>query len=196
MILPIIAYGHSVLREECLEIEEGQDISKLVTNMFETMYGSQGVGLAGPQIGESLRIFIVDASPFSDDDSKDKAKSEKLAELKGFKKVFVNPILEEESGNEWPFSEGCLSIPGIREDVERLSTIKISYFDENWNYFEETYDGIAARVIQHEYDHIEGILFTDHLNPLKRRLLKRKLNEISKGKVDVDYKMKFPKLKK
>ncbi len=196
MILPIIAYGHSVLREECLEIEEGQDISKLVSNMFETMYGSQGVGLAGPQIGESLRIFIVDASPFSEDDSKSNAKSKINAELKDFKKVFVNPIIEEESGNEWPFSEGCLSIPGIREDVERLNSIKISYFDENWNYFEESYDGIAARIIQHEYDHIEGILFTDHLNPLKRRLLKRKLNEISKGKVDVDYKMKFPKLKK
>jgi len=196
MILPIIAYGHSVLREECLEIEEGQDISKLVSNMFETMYGSQGVGLAGPQIGESLRIFIVDASPFSEDDSKSNAKTKINAELKDFKKVFVNPIIEEESGNEWPFSEGCLSIPGIREDVERLNSIKISYFDENWNYFEESYDGIAARIIQHEYDHIEGILFTDHLNPLKRRLLKRKLNEISKGKVDVDYKMKFPKLKK
>ena len=196
MILPIIAYGHSVLREECLEIEEGQDISKLVSNMFETMYGSQGVGLAGPQIGESLRIFIVDASPFSEDDSKSNGKSKINAELKDFKKVFVNPIIEEESGSEWPFSEGCLSIPGIREDVERLNSIKISYFDENWNYFEESYDGIAARIIQHEYDHIEGILFTDHLNPLKRRLLKRKLNEISKGKVDVDYKMKFPKLKK
>ena len=128
MILPIIAYGHSVLREECLEIEEGQDISKLVSNMFETMYGSQGVGLAGPQIGESLRIFIVDASPFSEDDSKSNAKSKINAELKDFKKVFVNPIIEEESGNEWPFSEGCLSIPGIREDVERLNSIKISYF--------------------------------------------------------------------
>jgi len=196
MILPIIAYGHSVLREECLEIDEGKDVSKLISNMFETMYGSQGVGLAGPQIGESLRIFIVDASPFAEEDPKDKAKSKKLAELKDFKKVFINPIIEEESGNEWPFSEGCLSIPGVREDVERLNTIKISYFDENWNYLEESYNGIAARIIQHEYDHIEGILFTDHLNPLKRRLLKRKLNEISKGKVDVDYRMKFPKLKK
>ena len=196
MILPIIAYGHSVLREECLEIDEGKDVSKLISNMFETMYGSQGVGLAGPQIGESLRVFIVDASPFAEEDLKDKAKSKKLAELKDFKKVFINPIIEEESGNEWSFSEGCLSIPGVREDVERLNTIKISYFDENWNYFEESYNGIAARIIQHEYDHIEGILFTDHLNPLKRRLLKRKLNEISKGKVDVDYRMKFPKLKK
>ncbi len=196
MILPIFAYGHSVLREECLEIEEGKDISELVSNMFETMYGSQGVGLAGPQIGKSLRIFIVDASPFAEEDSKDKAKVKKLAELKGFKKVFINPIIEEESGNEWPFSEGCLSIPGIREEVERMNTIKISYFDENWNFIEESYNGIAARVIQHEYDHIEGVLFTDHLNPLKRRLLKRKLNEISKGNVDVEYRMKFPKLKK
>ena len=196
MILPIVAYGHSVLRDECHEIEEGINIDELISNMFETMYGSQGVGLAGPQIGESLRIFIVDASPFYEDESKDKEKAKKLAELKDFKKVFINPIIEEEFGNEWSFSEGCLSIPGIREDVERKNTIKISYFDEKWNYIEETFNGIPARIIQHEYDHIEGILFTDHLNPLKRRLLKRKLNDISKGKVDVDYKMKFPKQKK
>merc|ERR1712078_558247 len=114
---------------------------------------------------------------FSEDESSDKEKARKLAELKDFKKVFINPIIEEESGEEWPFSEGCLSIPGIREEVDRMNTIQISYFDENWNYFEESYNGIAARIIQHEYDHIEGILFTDHLNPLKRRLLKRKLNE-------------------
>ena len=116
--------------------------------------------------------------------------------LKDFKKVFINPIIEDETGDVWPFSEGCLSIPGIREDVERRSIVKISYYDENWNFHEESFTGIAARIIQHEYDHIEGVLFTDHLKPLKRRLLKRKLDDISKGKVDVDYKMKFPKIKR
>ena len=119
-----------------------------------------------------------------------------LKALEGFKKVFINPIIEEETGKKWSFSEGCLSIPGIREDVDRMSIIKISYFDENWKFHEQSFTGIAARIIQHEYDHIEGVLFTDHLNPLKRRLLKRKLEDISKGKVEVDYKMKFPNLKK
>tara|TARA_B100001287_G_scaffold19152_1_gene14181 strand:- start:15845 stop:16432 length:588 start_codon:yes stop_codon:yes gene_type:complete len=195
MILPIMAYGLPVLRKDCEEIEENSDITKLVNDMFETMYGSSGVGLAGPQIGKSLRIFIVDASPFAEAENNEEV-DEKLKALKGFKKVFVNPIIEDESGKKWLFSEGCLSIPGIREDVERKPFIKISYFDENWNYHESNYDGIAARIIQHEYDHIEGVLFTDHLKPLKRRLLKRKLDDISKGKVDVDYKMKFPNLKR
>lgn len=195
MILPIMAYGLPVLRKECEEIEENTDISSLLNNMFETMYGSSGVGLAGPQVGESLRVFIVDASPFAEADEGEEV-NEKLKQLKDFKKVFVNPIIEDESGDKWPFSEGCLSIPGIREDVERKSTIKISYFDENWDFHESKFNGIAARIIQHEYDHIEGVLFTDHLKPLKRRLLKRKLDEISKGKVDVDYKMKFPNLKR
>ena len=195
MILPIVAYGSNVLRKETEEIEEGSDIKKLVDDMFETMYASSGVGLAGPQVGKSLRIFIVDASPFAEPEEGEEP-SENLKILKSFKKVFINPIIEDETGNEWPFSEGCLSIPGIREDIQRKSIIKISYFDEKWNFFEESYTGIAARIIQHEYDHIEGVLFTDHLNPFKRRLLKRKLDDISKGKVDVDYKMKFPKLKR
>ena len=185
MILPIVAYGSPVLRKETEEIEEGSDINELISNMFDTMYASSGVGLAGPQIGESLRIFIVDASPFSEQ-----------LQLKDFKKVFINPIIEAEKGKEWPFSEGCLSIPGIREEVIRKPTVRISYFDENWTLHEETFEGIAARIIQHEYDHVEGVLFTDHLNPFKRRLLKRKLDDISKGIVDIDYKMKFPKLKR
>tara|TARA_B100000900_G_scaffold293442_1_gene252200 strand:- start:6 stop:593 length:588 start_codon:yes stop_codon:yes gene_type:complete len=195
MILPIMAYGLPVLRKECEEIDENSDISSLVNDMFETMYASSGVGLAGPQIGKSERIFIVDASPFAEPEEGDKM-TENRKILKDFKKVFINPIIEDETGDMWPFSEGCLSIPGIREDVERRSIVKISYYDENWNFYEESFTGIAARIIQHEYDHIEGVLFTDHLKPLKRRLLKRKLDDISKGKVDVDYKMKFPKIKR
>ena len=195
MILPIMAYGLPVLRKECEEIDENSDISSLVNDMFETMYASSGVGLAGPQIGKSERIFIVDASPFAEPEEGQKM-TENRRILKDFKKVFINPIIEDETGDIWPFSEGCLSIPGIREDVERKSIVKISYYDENWNFHEESFTGIAARIIQHEYDHIEGVLFTDHLKPLKRRLLKRKLDDISKGKVDVDYKMKFPKIKR
>jgi len=196
MILPIVAYGHSILRKECDEIEENTDISELISDMFETMYASKGVGLACPQIGKSIRMFIVDAAPFSEEEPKNEEEAKKLEILKSFKKVFINPIIEDESGDNWPFSEGCLSIPGIREDVIRKSVINISYYDEKWNYHEDVYTGIAARIIQHEYDHIEGVLFTDHLNPLKKRLLKRKLVDISKGKVDVDYKMKFALKKK
>lgn len=192
MILPILSYGSPILRKECDEFEEGESLKELVSDMFETMYGASGVGLAGPQIGISKRIFTVDASSFAEPEEGEEL-DEKLKELKDFKKVFVNPIIDNETGPSWPFSEGCLSIPGIREDVERNAAIKISYFDENWNFFEESYQGIAARIIQHEYDHIEGILFTDHLNPLKKRLMKRKLEEISKGKVEVNYKMKFHK---
>ena len=192
MILPILSYGSPILRKECDEFEEGESLKELVSDMFETMYGASGVGLAGPQIGISKRIFTVDASSFAEPEEGEEL-DEKLKELKDFKKVFVNPIIDNETGPSWPFSEGCLSIPGIREDVERNAVIKISYFDENWNFFEESYQGIAARIIQHEYDHIEGILFTDHLNPLKKRLMKRKLEEISKGKVEVNYKMKFHK---
>ena len=163
MILPIVAYGSPVLRKETEEIEEGSDINELISNMFDTMYASSGVGLAGPQIGESLRIFIVDASPFSEPEEGEKASKEQL-QLKDFKKVFINPIIEAEKGKEWPFSEGCLSIPGIREEVIMKPTVRISYFDENWTLHEETFEGIAARIIQHEYDHVEGVLFTDHLN--------------------------------
>lgn len=193
MILPIVAYGDPVLRKETEEIEEGSDISKLLSDMFDTMYNSRGVGLAAPQIGKAIRLFIVDASPFADDEAETEEEAKEYELLKDFKKVFINPIIEEESGKKWSFEEGCLSIPGIREEVERKDTVTISYFDENWKLKEETYNGLAARVIQHEYDHIEGVLFTDYLTPLKKRMLKRKLSDISKGKVSVDYRMKFSK---
>lgn len=184
MILPIVAYGDPVLKKEAVEIESDYaGLKELIANMYETMYKAEGVGLAAPQIGKSIRIFIVDASPFEEEEPK----------LKGFKKTFINPIIVEEEGKEWGFNEGCLSIPGIREDVMRKPKITIEYMDEDFNLIEEEYDGIAARIIQHEYDHIEGVLFTDKINPLKRRLLSTKLNNISKGNVKVPYRMKFPK---
>jgi len=192
MVLPIIAYGTPLLRKECEEFEEGEDISKLISDMFDTMYNAAGVGLAAPQIGLTKRLFLVDASPFGEEEPDNEIEARDFEKLKDFKKVFINPIIEEESGEKWDFAEGCLSIPGIREKVNRHSNIKISYFDENWNYKEEEYTGLAARIIQHEYDHIEGILFTDYLSPLKKRLLKRKLNDITKGKVYTKYRMKFP----
>ena len=194
MILPIVAYGDPILKQRAKEISSSsKDLEILLKNMWETMYAANGVGLAAPQVGKSLRLFIVDGSPFSVEAS---LTEDEKNELKGFKKVFINPIIEAEKGKEWPFSEGCLSIPGIREEVIRKPTVRISYFDENWTLHEETFEGIAARIIQHEYDHVEGVLFTDRLNPFKRRLLKRKLDDISKGIVDIDYKMKFPKLKR
>ncbi len=192
MVLPIIAYGTPVLKKECEEFEEGEDISKLISDMFDTMYNASGVGLAAPQIGLAKRLFLVDAAPFGEEEPENEIEAKNFEILKDFKKVFINPIIEEETGDKWEFSEGCLSIPGIREKVARHSIIKISYFDENWNFKEETYTGVAARIIQHEYDHIEGILFTDYLSPMKKRLLKRKLNDITKGKVHTNYRMKFP----
>ena len=191
MIYPIIPYGNFILRKECDEIDEGKDVTELVESMFETMYAAKGVGLAAPQIGKSLRLFVVDATPFSEEEPEGEVEKIDFPLLKSLKKVFINPIIEDQMGQKWPFSEGCLSIPGIREDVVRKSEIEISYFDENWNYKEEVFRGLGARIIQHEYDHIEGVLFTDHLNPFKRQLLKRKFTDISKGKVDVDYRMKF-----
>ena len=195
MVYPIVAYGDPVLRAECEEIEEGTDLSKLKADMFETMYESNGVGLAAPQIGKALRVFVVDAAGFAEDDPENDEEAKEFEFLKTFKRFFINPIIEEENGAEWPFDEGCLSIPGIREQVFRKNEVVISYFDENWQLKEETLTGLAARVVQHEYDHIEGVLFTDHLSPLKRRLLKSRLAGISKGEVDVKYKMKFPKKK-
>lgn len=187
MKLPIIAYGDSVLRKKAADISKDYpDLEVLIANMFETMYGAHGVGLAAPQIGVSVRLFVIDATSFAEDEPV----------LKDFKKVFINAQMLEESGEKWTFNEGCLSIPEIREDVSRQGTVKISYFDENWKHHEETYDGLAARVIQHEYDHIEGKLFTDKLSPLRKALLKNRLDSISKGMVKVDYKMKFPALKK
>ena len=180
MIYPIVAYGDPVLRRKAEEVQQGQiDLKKLSEDMFETMYAAHGVGLACPQIGLSLRMFVVDGKPMDD-------------ELEDFKKVFVNPQMISESGDPWVFEEGCLSIPGIRDDVSRPSIIRLRYFDEEWNEYEEEFEDLRARIIQHEYDHIEGKLFTDYLSGFKKRILKGKLNSITRGKVDIDYKMRFP----
>lgn len=196
MILPIVAYGDPVLKVEGVEIDKDYEgLEELIENMWETMYNAHGVGLAAPQIGKSIRLFIVDASPFAEDDEDGKP-DPKAVGLEGFKKVFINPIIEEEEGEEWAFQEGCLSIPNIREDVFRREKITITYFDENFKFHEETYDGYAARIIQHEYDHVDGVLFTDHLSILKKKLLTKKLGNISKGIVDIDYRMKFPVVKR
>ena len=194
MILPITAYGDPVLRKKAKDINQDHPkLKELLENMWETMYNASGVGLAAPQIGLPLRIFLVDTTPFSDDE--DLSEEEQKA-LNGFKKVFINAKITEESGEEWAFNEGCLSIPDIREDVSRKENIKITYLDENFNEHTEEYNGLLARVIQHEYDHIEGILFTDKLSSLKKRLLKSKLGNISKGKIRVEYRMRFPEMKK
>ena len=196
MILPIVAYGDTVLKKVAVDIDKTYpDLEKLIENMFETMYNAQGVGLAAPQIGKSIRLFIVDGSPFADRDEDDEI-DPKAEGIDGFKKVFINPIIEKEEGEEWGFKEGCLSIPKIREEVFRREIIHISYYDENFKLHKEIFDGYKARIIQHEYDHIEGILFTDHLSLLKRKLLTKKLTVISKGELLVDYKMKFPAIQK
>ncbi|QTD37464.1 peptide deformylase [Polaribacter batillariae] len=194
MILPIVAYGDPILRKVAVKIEpDYKDLDKLITNMKETMYNASGVGLAAPQIGKAIRLFIIDASPFSEDEDL----SEKEREtLKNFNKVFINAQILEEEGDQWAFNEGCLSIPDVREDVFRQPKIIIQYQDENFNTHTETLDGLAARVFQHEYDHIEGILFTDKLSSLKKRIIKKKLDNISKGKINVEYRMRFPNLKK
>ncbi|NER16009.1 peptide deformylase [Spongiivirga citrea] len=194
MILPIVAYGDPVLRKMAADIDqEYPKLNELIDNMWETMYGASGVGLAAPQIGLAIRLFVIDASPFADDEELTEEDRKQLAD---FKQVFINPVIEEETGDEWPFNEGCLSIPDVREDVSRNEYIKITYLDENFKEHTQEYSGIAARVIQHEYDHIEGILFTDKLSALKKRLLKGKLSNISKGKIKVDYRMRFPAAKK
>lgn len=160
----------------------------MIEDMYETMYHASGVGLAAPQIGRSLRMFVLDTSGFVDEDEED------VEGLGGFKKVFINPVKIEEDGDAWSFNEGCLSIPEIREDVNRNERLHLKYLDRDFKLQREVFTGLKARVIQHEYDHIEGVLFTDHLSPLKKRILKGKLSNISKGKVRVDYKMKFPNL--
>ncbi|MDC3238354.1 peptide deformylase [Flavobacteriaceae bacterium] len=189
MILPIVAYGANVLKVKASHADkEDPNLSKLIEDMWETMYNANGVGLAAPQIGESIRLFVIDASPFAQDED---LSPEEVEVLKDFKGVFINPKMMEETGNEWDFTEGCLSIPNIREDVSRKEKITITYLDEQFNEQTLSLDGLAARVVQHEYDHIEGILFTDKLSPLKKRLLKGKLNNISKGNINPDYKMRF-----
>ncbi|MEO1053023.1 MAG: peptide deformylase [Bacteroidota bacterium] len=181
MIYPIVVYGDPVLKQRAVDIEEGEvDVKALSQDMFETMEAASGIGLAAPQIGKGIRIFVVDGRPLEEEGMED------------FVKVFVNPEVIEETGDEWGFEEGCLSIPTIREEVFRPETVRIRYFDENWEEHEEEFDGMKARIIQHEYDHLEGILFTDHIKPLKRRLLKSKLQNISKGKVKADYRLAIP----
>ena len=189
MILPILAYGNPVLKKEAKNItQDYPELDQFIYNMWETMYEARGVGLAAPQVGVGIRLFVVDASPFAEDEE---LSEEEKEQLNGFKKVFINPELEE-SGEEWAFNEGCLSIPEVREDIYRQEKIHITYYDENFKEHQETFTGLPARVIQHEYDHIEGILFTDKLSPLKKKLIKGKLNNIAKGNIQVDYKMRFP----
>ena len=190
MILPIVAYGDPVLRKKSKEIsKEYPNLQELIANMKETMYNASGVGLAAPQIGKAIRLFIIDASPFADDDDLTKEENEVL---KNFNRVFINPKIIKEEGDEWSFNEGCLSIPEIREDVWRQPIITIEYQDEQFEKHTEILSGLAARIFQHEYDHIEGVLFTDRISSLKKRLLKKKLENISKGKIKADYRMRFP----
>jgi len=186
MIYPIVAYGDPVLKKKAIDIEpEYPGLKDLIKSMFQTMKHAHGVGLAAPQIGKSIRLFVVDATPFAEGEDGDES-------CAGFKRVYINPIIYEETGAEWDFEEGCLSIPGIREDVSRKETLKIEYYDENWELWEEELSGIPARIIQHEYDHIEGKLFLDRISANKRTLLKGRLADISRGDVDVKYKMIFP----
>lgn len=194
MILPIVAYGDPVLRKKTTDIDQDyKALDALIENMRDTMYNAHGVGLAAPQIGLPIRLFIIDCEPFSNDEDLSEEEQESLSQLK---QTFINAKILEETGDEWAFNEGCLSIPDLRGEVFRKEKITISFYDENFIQQTKTFDGLAARVIQHEYDHIEGVLFTDKLSPLKRRLIKGKLANISKGKVAVDYRMKFPKTKK
>jgi peptide deformylase len=195
MIHAITAYGDPVLKKHAVEIEKDSiDIQKLSAEMFETMYHARGVGLAAPQIGLSIRMFIIDTSPFSDPDEEEEEDEASAPSMdkNSVKQIFINPTIIEEWGKEWAYEEGCLSIPGIRADVLRPSNLRIKYWDENWVEHTKEFDGFAARVIQHEYDHIEGILFVDHLSALKKQLLKNKLLNISKGNTDVNYRMKYP----
>lgn len=196
MILPIVAYGDPILKKEAEDIDKNYPkLGELISNMFETMYNAAGVGLAAPQVGLSIRLFIVDGSPFAEKEE-DEEDDPKAKGMENFKRVFINPRILDEKGEEWSFNEGCLSIPKIREEVFRKEQVTLSYYDENWKQHTETFDGYSARIIQHEYDHIEGVLFTDHLSALKRRLLTKKLTNISKGDISVDYKMKFPAILK
>ncbi len=186
-MLPVVAYGHPTLRKVSQEIDKDYpDLENLIDAMFETMYESVGIGLAAPQVNKSIRLFIADATQYEDE----------IPEARGFKKVFINPQIIETSGEPVSLDEGCLSIPLIREEVTRDNTVRIQYYDKDWQFHDDTYNGYVARIIQHEYDHLEGILFTDKINPLRKALIKKKLNDISKGKIKVDYKMIFPSQKK
>ncbi|MBC7389576.1 MAG: peptide deformylase [Opitutaceae bacterium] len=180
MIYPIVVYGDPVLKKKAtnFSVEDKEKVAKIIADMFETMYNAHGVGLAAPQVGISKRLFVVDGEPLDE------------KECKGFKKVFINPVITSEYGKEWEFEEGCLSIPGLREFVSRPETLTILYLDENWNQHTQEFSGMKARIIQHEYDHIEGILFTDKLSGFKKRLIQGKLTKISKGETDANYRVK------
>ena len=183
MILPIYAYGQPVLKKKGAEIgPDYPDLAELIANMWETMYNAHGVGLAAPQIGHSIRLFVVDTLQMAKEGE----------DAKGIKRIFINAKMLEEGGEPWPYEEGCLSIPDIRGDVERRPQLRLRWLDEQFREFEEVFTGMEARVIQHEYDHIEGHLFTERLKPIKRRLIQRKLDNIRKGQVEVEYRMKFP----
>lgn len=183
MIYPIVVYGHPVLRKVAEDIEKDYPgLDQLIQDMFETMYHSDGLGLAAPQIGKSIRVFIIDGEPLAEDEP----------ELAGFKQAFINAHITERSADLVPMTEGCLSIPNIREEVQRESRIRINFYDEKWEYHDEVFEGYKARIIQHEYDHLDGILFPDKLSPLRRRLLKGKLTDISKGKFEADYRTILP----
>jgi peptide deformylase len=186
MILPIVAFGSPVLRKKCVDISHDYpELEMLLENMKKTMHEAHGVGLAAPQINKDIRLFLIDTTPFVDD--------EEETEEVIVKQAFINARILEEKGEAWDFNEGCLSIPDVREDISRKPSITIEYFDENFEKHTDTYDGLTARVIQHEYDHIQGVLFTDKISALRKRMIKGKLMDISKGKVDVSYKMRFPR---
>ncbi|QES90857.1 peptide deformylase [Rhizosphaericola mali] len=193
MILPIIGYGANILREKCIDIDKDYPkLEELIANFWETLYSSNGVGLAAPQVNLNIRMFVVDSAQiFESLEPGD----ETYADAPGIKQVFLNAHIIERTGEEWPYQEGCLSIPGIREDVFRPEEVEIEYVDENFVAHRKKFNGITARIIQHEYDHIDGKLFIDYLKPLKRKLLHRKLDNITKGNVKVDYRMKFAKKK-
>jgi len=194
MILPIVAYGHPVLRRVAKDIDKDYpNLDKLIEDMWETMYASNGVGLAAPQINKDIRLFVMDSAQiFANRDEKD-PEEETYPDAPGIKQVFINAHIIEEHGDDWPYNEGCLSIPKIREDIQRAEEVTIEYMDENFVKHKKTFNGISGRIILHEYDHIDGKLFIDLISPLKRKLLKRKLDDITKGNITVDYKMMFPK---
>ncbi len=183
MKYPITVYGDPLLRKKAKPVDKNdEELKEIIENMWETMYYSDGIGLAAPQVGKSIRIFMVDATSGADEEP----------ELKDFKKVFINPEIIETSGDKWVMNEGCLSLPEIREDVTRPDKVRIKYLDENFEEHEEEFEGFAGRIVQHEYDHLEGVLFVDYLSPLRKRLLKGKLNNIARGKVTPHYRIKVP----
>ncbi|MER3464500.1 MAG: peptide deformylase [Chitinophagaceae bacterium] len=194
MILPIVAYGSTILRKVAHDIDANYpDLPKLIEDMWETMYASNGVGLAAPQINRDIRIFVVDSEQIFANMDEEERKETAYPDAPGVKQVFINAHVVEEIGDDWAYNEGCLSIPKIREDVLRAEEVTIEYYDENFIKYTKTFSGVTARVILHEYDHIEGKLFIDYMSPLKKKLIKRKLDDISKGNIRVDYKMTFAK---